>query len=183
VESLTSGLVPAVPHITVADVFSDPVGVASLLRSTGAPTGLIGMSVAGADRAVVVYHVDLAPWPIFALAGYPEEHVGVLVTRAGDAYAGPLDGTRRRWKHRYPSPLESGGMSGALRMLGQLCLWYPWDPIEERWKADDGFVAFLEIAHRHLLAEECWRRSGFLVWPGREAPHGLPTPGQAHQAA
>ncbi|MHB8719725.1 MAG: hypothetical protein ACYDAC_12680 [Candidatus Dormibacteria bacterium] len=182
-EPVVPGLLPAVPYISIADVFADPGGTASRLQRSGAPAGLVGITLVGADRAVVVYHVHLAPWPLFASAGYPDEQLGILITRDGGAYAGPLDGNSRRWKHRYPTPLQGPTVADGVRMLGQLCLWYPRDPRQERWEAEDGLVCFLEIAHRHVLAEECWRRSGYSAWPGREAPHGSPPAARAQRAA
>ena len=54
--------------------------------------------------------------------------------------------------------------------LGQLCLWFPDDPPELKWDWSDGLVAYITVVHRHLQAEEFWRRTG--RWPAEDAPHG-----------
>lgn len=53
---------------------------------------------------------------------------------------------------------------------GALCMWFPYDPPEQRWTRNDGPVALLGHVVAHLLREEWWRRTG--EWPGEEAPHG-----------
>lgn len=53
---------------------------------------------------------------------------------------------------------------------GSLCLWYPFDPREQRWEFEDGLLELLIIVAAHLFREEWWRRTG--EWPGPEAPHG-----------
>jgi hypothetical protein len=63
--------------------------------------------------------------------------------------------------HRYPD--------------GSLCMWYPYDPAEQRWTRRDGPAALLGHIVAHLIREEWWRRTG--EWPSEEAGH-LP----AHQA-
>ena len=78
--------------------------------------------------------------------------------RTGRIAATPRGAGGRRWLHRYPPP------------LGQLCLWYPDDPPALGWQWSDGLAAFITIAHRHLQAEEYWRRTG--IWPAEDVPHG-----------
>ena len=54
--------------------------------------------------------------------------------------------------------------------LGELCLWYPGDPRALRWEWADGLSSYLTVVHRHLQAEEFYRRNG--TWPSEDAPHG-----------
>jgi hypothetical protein len=51
-----------------------------------------------------------------------------------------------------------------------LCLWYPDDPPERVWVADQGLLALFGIAAHHLFKEGWWRETG--EWLGEEAPHG-----------
>ena len=88
---------------------------------------------------------------------YPTEQLSVLVWADGRIAATPR-ARGRWWLHRYPPP------------LGQLCLWYPDDLPVLRWQWSDGLAAFITIAHRHLQAEEYWRRTG--NWPAEDVPHG-----------
>lgn len=53
-----------------------------------------------------------------------------------------------------------------------LCMWYPYDPPEQRWRLRDGPEVLLGLVVAHLLREEWWRRTG--EWPGEEAPHAPP---------
>ncbi|MEU9048633.1 MULTISPECIES: hypothetical protein [unclassified Kitasatospora] len=57
---------------------------------------------------------------------------------------------------------------------GSLCIWYPYDPAEQRWVLRDGPTVLLGLIIAHLLKEEWWRRTG--EWPGQEAPHLMPEP-------
>lgn len=52
---------------------------------------------------------------------------------------------------------------------GSLCMWYPGDPVEQRWTRRDGPGALLGHIVAHLIREEWWRRTG--EWAGAEAPH------------
>jgi hypothetical protein len=56
----------------------------------------------------------------------------------------------------------------------ELCLYYPWDPPERRWRPENGLFALLTLARRHLYCEFICRRER--VWPVEEAPHGETTP-------
>ncbi len=51
-----------------------------------------------------------------------------------------------------------------------LCLYYPGDPPERRWKLEDGLLRLFDIARRHVFGEHVWRQTG--KWPIAEAPHG-----------
>lgn len=51
-----------------------------------------------------------------------------------------------------------------------LCMWFPYDPPEQRWTRYDGPAALLGHVVAHLLREEWWRSTG--EWPGEEALHG-----------
>lgn len=61
--------------------------------------------------------------------------------------------------HRYPQD-------------GSLCIWYPWDPPEQRWVFDDGLLMLINLIQGHLFREAWWRDTG--EWPGPEATHGPP---------
>jgi hypothetical protein len=54
-----------------------------------------------------------------------------------------------------------------------LCMWYPHDPVDEKWMFSDGLLALLNHIQAHLFREAWWRETG--EWLGPEAPHG---PGQ-----
>lgn len=60
--------------------------------------------------------------------------------------------------HRYPT-----------RGRTHLCLWYPDDPPEWKWTADQGLLALFGTAAHHLFKEGWWRETG--EWLGHEAPH------------
>jgi hypothetical protein len=51
-----------------------------------------------------------------------------------------------------------------------LCLYYPKDPDERRWKNEDGLLRLFDLARLHLFGEYRWRETG--SWPIEEAPHG-----------
>jgi hypothetical protein len=55
---------------------------------------------------------------------------------------------------------------------GSLCMWYPWDPPEQRWAFSDGLLVLLNYIQAHLFREAWWREKG--EWLGPEAPHGPP---------
>ena len=50
-----------------------------------------------------------------------------------------------------------------------LCMWYPDDPPEQRWRRHDGAHVLVGLVAAHLLREQHWRRTG--TWPGPQAPH------------
>ena len=56
---------------------------------------------------------------------------------------------------------------------GSLCLYAPFDPVERRWTSANGLVQLLNVVRDHLFCELHWQEQG--VWPGDEAPHGMPT--------
>lgn len=64
---------------------------------------------------------------------------------------------------RKPSPHRLSDLS--------LCLYYPADPPELRWRSEMGLLALLDAAAEHLCFEDYWRRNK--DWLGREAPHGI----------
>lgn len=138
------------------EVLADPAGIAERLLEAGA-YGLKQVEVRVAERDCVILRLTLAPWADLAELGYPVEVVSIMVKRGGMVAAVPL-ADDRPWLHRHPPP------------LAQLCLWYPADPRPLRWEWDDGLIAYITIVHRHLQAEECWRRHD--VWPAEDAPHG-----------
>jgi hypothetical protein len=141
-----------------AMVLSDPTGIARHLREDAGLYGLINIEVRSADAELVLFWLELEPWAPMAAEGYPTEPLSVLVWADGRIMAIPRRAGERRWLHRYTDP------------PGQLCLWDPHDPSGLRWQWSDGLAAFITIAHRHLQAEEYWRRTG--TWPAEDAPHG-----------
>src|SRR4051794_33296539 len=56
--------------------------------------------------------------------------------------------------HRYPGE--------------QLCMWYPSDPADRRWVAEDGLRTLIEHARIHLFKEAWWRETR--EWLGPQAP-------------
>lgn len=55
-----------------------------------------------------------------------------------------------------------------------LCLYFPRDPPERRWKPFDGLLRLFDLGRRHLLGEYILRNTG--RWPIEEAPHGEGAP-------
>lgn len=53
-----------------------------------------------------------------------------------------------------------------------LCIWYPHDPPERRWTADDGLLSLIEMSRVHLFKEAYWRDTG--EWLGDEVMHRAP---------
>jgi hypothetical protein len=142
--------------IGVDEVLDDPQEVAQhLLRSD--IYGLVNVEVRLAERSCVVFWLTLEPWAAMAEHGYPTERVSITVWASRRILAVPL-APGRAWLHRMPS------------LFGELCIWFPGDPRALRWEWPDGLVAYITLVHRHLQAEECWRRHG--VWPAEDAPHG-----------
>lgn len=52
---------------------------------------------------------------------------------------------------------------------GSLCIWYPHDPPEQRWRWVDGGAALAGHIYAHLIREAWWRQTG--EWVGEEMPH------------
>jgi hypothetical protein len=52
---------------------------------------------------------------------------------------------------------------------GALCMWFPRDPVDERWVEEDGLGGLVDRIRIHLWQEETWRRTG--LWVGDEAGH------------
>lgn len=181
-------------RVGLADVMADPHGVAARLVGGRSIYGLTGVEVMFETDELVVFWVTLEPWLATATEGYPTERVAVSVYADGTVTAVPTAPTSRLWLHRYPAvdlwwlgrswrcwfasapaPVQQAAAAHAYAVtdpsrLGQLCLWYPGDPRGLTWAWADGFEMYLTIVHRHLQAEEFWRRTG--RWPAEDAPHG-----------
>lgn len=56
---------------------------------------------------------------------------------------------------------------------GTLCIWFPRDPVANRWVFADGLLDLLDAVVAHLFREAWWRETG--EWLGDEVPH-LPAP-------
>lgn len=54
----------------------------------------------------------------------------------------------------------------------RLCMWYPHDPDDRKWRIEDGLLKLLDTAVMHLFMELYFRETG--DWPGKEAPHEVP---------
>ena len=89
--------------------------------------------------------------------GVPHRHVEVHFTNwRPDSPSVYVDGPDDS-PHRYPG--------------GALCMWYPYDPPEARWRHNDGPGGLLGHVAAHLIKEEWFRRTG--DWPGEVAPHNV----------
>ena len=53
----------------------------------------------------------------------------------------------------------------------QLCMWYPSDPLENRWVLRDGLWCLLGMTAAHLFREAWWRETGQGEWLGPEVTH------------
>jgi hypothetical protein len=77
----------------------------------------------------------------------------------------------------YPRVYADAGADSPHRMPdGSLCLFYPGDPIERRWRADLGLLTLLDLTADHLYFETYWRHTGGTAggqWLGPEAAHGF----------
>jgi hypothetical protein len=110
-----------------------------------------GLEVRGRVERIpvrVVFH-ERPPYPCYGLPWHDYPRV----------FADP----RQLSKHRMPDD--------------SLCLYYPWDPPERRWTADNGLVQLFEIVANHLFYEQWWRHTGGHnggEWLGDEAEHGFP---------
>jgi hypothetical protein len=144
--------------IELEAVFADPQRVAVRLADDSGLYGLRSAHVGVATPDLVVLQLELGPWAAMAAEGYPIERVALFISADGRIAAVPHAPHTRTWLHR-----ERTG-------LGGLCLWAPHDPVSLQWSWSDGLAAYISIMHRHLQAEEYWRRTG--AWPAEDAPHG-----------
>ncbi len=146
-------------RLSATDLLLDPQGT---IRSLGHRIyGLLDATVVVQDPDFLVMELVLCPWEGPAAEGYPVERVRIAVWSSGRIEAVPLWTDSRPWLHRFPEEYSA---------IRQLCLWDPWDPPELRWDESDGLEAYVHIVHRHLQAEEYWRRTN--RWPVEDAPHG-----------
>lgn len=79
----------------------------------------------------------------------------------------------------YPRVFADPGALSLHRMPtdGALCLYYPWDPPERRWRYENGLVQLYDVIADHLYKELWWRHTGGHKggeWPGEDAEHGEP---------
>lgn len=56
---------------------------------------------------------------------------------------------------------------------GALCLYYPGDPVEQRWTSAQGLTALLVLVAEHLFFEDVFRKTK--EWIGPQAEHGFPS--------
>jgi hypothetical protein len=180
--------------IGLDDVLRHPESVAEDLVDSGLVYGLVDATVQLATCDMACFWLTLDPWKPMAAEEYPRERVAITMWRNGRIVAVPVDAACRPWLHRnLGADLRHGGghrqtlfadapaeviqlawdaewCLGSPALFGDLCLWFPSDPKGLRWEWSDGLVSYITIVHRHLQAEEFWRRSGH--WPAEDAPHG-----------
>jgi hypothetical protein len=53
---------------------------------------------------------------------------------------------------------------------GSLCMWYPDDGTELKWRPEEELLGLIQYVRVHLFREAYWRQ--YKYWPGPEAPHG-----------
>lgn len=91
--------------------------------------------------------------------------------------ARPLYDTYGLAAQDYPRVFADAGLESPHRMPDDsLCLFYPGDPPDRRWTAEDGLLALLNLTGDHLFFETYWRHTGGRrggMWLAPEAPHGL----------
>lgn len=76
--------------------------------------------------------------------------------------------------HRFSAdgkPEDGGG--------DRLCLYYPNDPFERKWRPNLGLVGLFDMARVHLDAEHISRLTG--KWPIPQAPHGSAKPARPNR--
>ena len=145
-------------------VVGDPQAIVDDLVAGRQHYGLAAAEVRYRDDQMVVLWLTLEPWAALAAADYPTEQVAISIWATGAVRAVPVNAHDRAWLHRNMYvPLHAVH-------IGSLCLWDPKDPRTLRWEWADGFDAYVTVVHRHLQAEEFWRRNK--VWPSEDAPHG-----------
>jgi len=80
--------------------------------------------------------------------------------------------------HDYPRVFADPGAASKHRMPDDaLCLYFPWDPPERRWRYENGLVQLFDVVADHLHKELWWRHTGGDPdgeWPGEDAEHGVP---------
>lgn len=66
-----------------------------------------------------------------------------------------------------------GPIEGSNDERERLCIWYPDDPVGQRWVWRDGLVALFNLSRVHLYKEAYYAKHE--VWLGPEAPHPVKT--------
>lgn len=150
----------------IQSLLANPRAAMSQLAGPEGPPYIEHVYLRFHDSRLVVLDVTLRPVAAMAAAGYPIETVTLFVSHV-QAFAVPPFDDKRTWEHRL-GPLTPGSW------IVPLCLWYPADPVELRWTPLRPVEDLIGIVHRHLQAEEYFRRSD--RWPVAEAPHGATGP-------
>lgn len=138
------------------DVLADPARAARVLECEAAVFGIGGCSGRRGFGGSAIIEMALEPLPALANAGFPIEHVRIVVLESGQVFAFPRYSAGRPFKHRNSWPAS-------------LCLEYDNDDPALRWQWGDGLEQLVTRVHRHLMFEEQWRRTG--KWPTEDAPH------------
>jgi hypothetical protein len=161
--------------VTVRTLFSNPRAAAERLAGRQGPAYVNDVRLRYHDDQLVAFDVVMKPLKATAAEGYPVETVTLYISHIHGFACPPVD-DKRAWEHTL-GPLTPGSK------IVPLCLWYPDDPFELRWMPHQPIEHLLGIVHRHLQAEEYFRRTG--RWPVAEAPHGargpLPITGSLQQ--
>lgn len=112
---------------------------------------------------------------IYELRGLPVRGRQEPATVTVRLYAQPRYETYGLAPQDFPRVHADRGQPSPHRMPQDdaLCLYYPLDPLEQRWHAQLGLLSLFDIVADHLFCEAYWRSTG--TWPGEEAPHGFPT--------
>lgn len=144
--------------LPLSDVLADPAQAASHLLHAGIVFGVEQALGRPGLGGAAVLDLTLKPLPAFDREGYPIERVRVVIHPDHEVHVFPKGDRERSFKHRNPGPVSD------------LCLQYRRDDPALRWLPGDGLEPLVTQVHRHLMAEEAWRRSG--RWPFEDAPHG-----------
>ena len=74
-------------------------------------------------------------------------------------------------EYKTPKVTVDGGASDSPHRYedGRLCMWYSWDPRNNRWVFEDGLLSLLVLIQAHLFREAWWREND--EWLGPEKPH------------
>ncbi|MGD0881479.1 MAG: hypothetical protein ABSB09_07920 [Acidimicrobiales bacterium] len=157
------------------------------ISSTKIKTGAVThMALAVVQEAPALTTIEARFSGPIGFEDYPTEIARITALRDGTMLTVPVGDPRRMWYHRNP-PWSAAKIISAVSSYpplnwplatGTLCLEYPGDPPRLRWDWSQGLDTYLQIVHRHLMAEEFRRRYG--SWPVEDVPHGERSDGSPH---
>ncbi len=146
-------------------VTRDPKDAARFLAYRGRAN-----SLGGPIRVAIVFpccpFLSPEPWldDRLRMKGFSATHEPLVL-----ALDGPTESPHRYGGVGKP---EDGGCDA-------LCLYYPNDPWERKWRPSLGLLGLFDIARVHLDAEHIWRITQ--NWPIPEAPHGNARPARPNR--